>query len=230
VGSRAVRSLAVGVGIIAASLALGTLVLCADTSLLQSQLRAEVAGPPLQDGARMVQTIPARRGTLVGIDVLLATFATTADGTLRARVSLLRESESAPRPLVLAEWSRMASAVRDNEWHQLPLDVPQRLDEGDTLLLELWRDDVGGHPVTAWTSAGDAVPSGELVEGGTPVDRDLAFRVHYERACREAARDRLASTGLEVPLAGLLFLGVFALPMAFLYTYARCCARSSPVR
>jgi hypothetical protein len=47
----------------------------------------------------------------------------------------------------------------------------------------------------------------------------MSFRAAYRRSRLEAARARLESTGYPAAVAGTVLVALFALPMAFLYTY-----------
>lgn len=190
---------------------------------------AGTPGPPLAAGRAVRQSFPAVVDGLGAIELLLASYGRTADGTLI--VTLWREDGR-----VAGRWTRPAAAVADNAWHRFDLASPLAGVAGERLTVGIDRPEVGGGPVTVWTAAGDAYPAGEMrvVEGeasggadpageragGVP-GGDMAFRAIYRPGWWEGARHLLSSTGYR-PLAALALTGgLLASAMGFLYTYHR---------
>ncbi|MFN2115537.1 MAG: hypothetical protein ACK2T6_07460 [Anaerolineae bacterium] len=204
------------------SLALAALALGRAPELVVRQEFADAPAPPLAEGRRLSQTIVAAADDLAFIELLLGTYMTTPDGQLNVTLRLLGAPDGTA--VTLAEWVLPGGRIEDNEWRRFHLPWPRDVPAGSVLEMELYRDEPGGRPVTVWTGTGDPYPPGELTvreADGTVTagGSDMAFRAGYRRSRMEAARARLQSTGLPVPVAGSLLVGLFALPMAFIYTY-----------
>jgi hypothetical protein len=176
------------------------------------QLRAEALALPVQGGQPLEQTFPAVADGLESVELLLATYGQTADGTLEVRL------EAGGEPIGV--WRLRAARVPDSEWLRLTLDVPADA-AGRRLRLTLAREEVSANAVTAFTSAGDSYPAGEARQAGGALAGDVAFRAVYRPGTAAVVRWRLERTGYPAAVAGLLVVGLFASALAFPYTYLR---------
>lgn len=208
------RHLAVAGAIVAASLALAAVALCRAPDLVVSQELADEPAPPLEGGRRVSQTFTAAADGLDYLELRLATYESTPEGRLQV---VLRELGSSDNPV--ADWSLPGRAIEDNDWHRFELPWVGGVAAGSVLEVELSRDQPEGRPVTVWTGTGDPYREGALSVDGQAIGGDMAFRAGYQRACSEAAQARLAGTGYRPAVAAALLVGLFALPLAFLYTY-----------
>jgi hypothetical protein len=180
------------------------------------QLRADGPALPLVRGRSIEQTFRAPVDGLVAVEVQLATYGRTADGTLE--VGLARDDGRA-----VGSWSVPAETVVDNAWRRFELPRPAAGVAGRALRLSLRRPEAGGRPLTAWTSPADAYPDGAM----TPGPGDLAFRAAYRPPFRQGVAHLLRSTGRPPLVAAVLLAGLFASALAFPYTFALHLARDA---
>lgn len=160
------------------------------------------------------QTIRPAGGTLRGIDVLVATYGTSADPAGTLRMDVLD-----PAGATLSSTQVAGSALRDNDWVTLrfpePVPVPTQV-----ALHLVWtgQSQVGLYANTPTTPHPDGVPlndpypGGELLIDGVPAPGDLAFRVQGDgdigTAVKAAGRLSRNAAGrlADVPGFALLWL------------------------
>lgn len=174
--------------------------------VVDGQIVAEAPGPPLVGGVVLAQSFPVVVDGLAALDVHLANYARTADGTLEARLHDAHGRD-------VARWRLAGARVVDNAWHRFRLAAPLDLPAGTLLTLVLRRGG-GGRPVTAWTTAGDVYPPGALAIDGRATGGDLAFRAVYRPGWRSGARHVLGTLPYPPAATAGLLWGLFASALA----------------
>lgn len=155
-------------------------------SIVDLGIPSELPLPELRAGSRVRQSFRADCAGLTQISVKLATYArrnaASIEIALLERRSGREEARETGRVIgrqTLAGWQ-----VLDNGWQRLEF-VRQPESEGREYWIELGSDDGRpGNALTAWRSAADHDPGGELVVNGSREDGDLVFAY----ACVEVAR------------------------------------------
>lgn len=186
--------------------------------LVEGQLAHDRPVAPLEGGSEVLQTFVVTAEGLTALDLLLANYGRASEGQLV--VDLLGPlegpggAEGANR--LLGRWRVDAATVEDNRWRRFALAEPLEGRIGQRLALRLRRD-ARGRPLTAWASAGDAWPQGQVYVNGLEQSGDLTLRLHYATGRWGALRHALAQAGLSLA-TGLGLLAGLALAAAWLLT------------
>lgn len=205
---------------IAAALLTAVAILAAGRTIVDGQIVAEAPAPPIEGGLTLAQTFRVEVEGLAAIDLQLANYARTADGTVEVALRDTAPGDAIPRDRghrPLAVWRLDAARVVDNAWHRFHLAAPLVGSEGRMLAITLSRPQSDGRPITAWTTAGDVYPPGALAIDGRPTGSDLAFRAIYRPGWRAGTRHVLASGPFPpAATAGLIF-GLLASALGLVY-------------
>lgn len=204
------------------------------------QLDTRAPAPPLAGGRVLEQRFTAVADRLTAVELVLANYARVADGGLRVVVVDLAGGSGlgggdrtdgvdgtdgvgtgdgagggsaggmGAGGRVLAGWEIPCASVVDNAWRRFVLAVPATGIDGHLLALRVARPEVGGKPVTVWTSGGDAWPGPEARFDGAPLPGDLALRLRYDPPRLQAIGSRFRRIGL-APAVGVLLVAGLAL-------------------
>jgi len=193
--------------------------------------RSEEPAGPLHGDVRFSQTAVARMDGLAAVELELATYGRTADGTLNVELRAHGSGGGARTEGVgaregsrlLASWSRDAGSVVDNARHRFWLPEPARGVAGARVEVVVSRDGLdeagGGRPLTVYRSAGDDDPDGRLLRDRRMQPGDLAIGWVYRPGWPTMAVARLERTGLPAPVALAAVGGMVAAAWAALFAW-----------